>query len=446
MRPNDHRESAAEIFNAGLQAVDPYKAVSLHTERTREVFRDGNFRRLLVTGFGKAACPMLKALEDSIGDIIDAGIVITKYGHYEKKSPEHRTQNTDSKIKIYEAAHPVPDENGVRGTDELITMLRGADEHTLVMCLVSGGGSALLVSPYDGITLNEKQEITQLLLKAGAGINDLNCVRKHISKVKGGRLAEIAYPAKVISLILSDVIGDNLDVIASGPTSPDSATYNDALDVIRKYGLHDKVPRTIMDVLSQGAAGLLPDTPKEGNVIFRKTENIIIGSNRIALDAARQKAEETGYDTEIISAGLTGEAREVAKWLAEKSRRRGGEEVQKGRRPSCLIAGGETTVTVKGNGLGGRNTEMALAFALEIDGVDGITFLSAGTDGTDGPTDAAGAIVNGETIRKARAAGLDPFEYLNNNDSYNFFKKADGLIITGPTGTNVMDLQIVLLD
>jgi len=444
MQKKDNRKMAAEIFQAGLQAVDPYKAVSLHTEKIKAVFRDGNFRRLFVAGFGKAACPMVSALEDAMGDIIDAGVVITKYGHI--SSQQSAVSGQQSKIRIFEAAHPVPDENGVRGTDELISMLKGADEHALVVCLISGGGSALLVSPEAGITLNEKQKITQLLLKAGADITDLNCIRKHISKVKGGRLAEIAYPAKIISLILSDVIGDSLDVIASGPTSPDSMTYNDALDVLRKYGLPDKIPHSISDFLSNGADGLLPDTPKEGNVIFRKAENIIIGSNRIALDAAKQKAEELGFHTEIISSELTGEAKDAAKWLAGEARKRGSAEVQKERKPLCLISGGETTVTVKGNGLGGRNTEFSLAFAMEIEGINGITFLSAGTDGTDGPTDAAGAFADGMTVQKAKAAGIDPVEYLNDNDSYNFFKKAGGLFVTGPTGTNVMDLQIVLMD
>jgi glycerate 2-kinase len=441
MKEYEHTNPAAEIFHAGLQAVDPYKAVSLHTDKIKSVFRQGNFRKLLVSGFGKAACPMARALEDHMGDIIDTGIVITKYGHSESRKPEGGSQKL--KIKTLEAGHPVPDENGVRGTDEIIALLKGADEHTLVVCLISGGGSALLVSPFQGITLSEKQEITQLLLKSGADINDLNCVRKHISKVKGGRLAEIAYPAKVISLILSDVIGDSLDVIASGPTAPDAATYSDALHVLRKYRLLDKIPSTISDVLSNGADGLIPDTPKDGHVIFRKTENFIIGSNRIALDAAKQMAEQKGFDADIISAGLTGEARDAAKWLAKKAIE---EKGASGGRARCLISGGETTVTVKGSGLGGRNTELALAFALEIEGMNGITLLSAGTDGTDGPTDAAGAFADGETVKKAKATGIDPVTYLNDNNSYEFFKKTGGLLVTGPTGTNVMDLQIVLLE
>ncbi|MBI5666324.1 MAG: glycerate kinase [Nitrospirae bacterium] len=444
MNQNDNRKSAIDIFYSALKAVDPYESVKGHTDKVRSLYRSGNFSRLIVIAIGKAAYPMVNALEDDLIDIIDAGIVITKYGHVEGQAPRVRGQG--SKIKIREAGHPLPDDNGVKGTEEIIKLLRDADEHTLVVCLISGGGSALLVSPYEGITLKEKQDITLLLLNAGADINDLNCVRKHISKVKGGRLAEIAYPARMISLILSDVIGDRLDVIASGPTSPDSTTYDDALSILRKYKLLDKTPHGVLDVLNKGADGLVPDTPKEGNVIFRRIDNIIIGSNRMALDAAREKAEELGFHAEIISAGLAGEAREIGKWLADKVRSNSSSSSSRSNRPKCFISGGETTVTVKGNGLGGRNMELALAFAMEIEGIAGITLLSAGTDGTDGPTDAAGAIVDGETISRAKAAGLDPEAYLANNDSYTFFKKTDNLFIPGPTGTNVMDMQIVVAE
>jgi glycerate-2-kinase len=452
MNQNNNRKLAAEIFYSGFKAVDPYDSVKGHTDKIRSLYRSGNFSRLIIIAIGKAAYPMANALKDDLIDIIDAGIVITKYGHCNKSEKSEVSGKdvwqctlTKSKMKIFEAGHPLPDDNGVKGTEEIIKLLRDADEHTLVVCLISGGGSALLVSPDNGITLNEKQEITQLLLKAGADINDLNCVRKHISKVKGGRLAELAYPAKVISLILSDVIGDRLDVIASGPTSPDSTTYDAALIVLKKYGLTDKVPQSIIDVLNKGSDGLIPDTPKEGNVIFRRIDNIIIGSNRIALDAAKQKAEELGSHAEIISAELTGEAKDAAKWLVKRAMEIRNRRSERPFAPTCLISGGETTVTVKGNGLGGRNTELALAFAMEIEGIDGITLLSAGTDGTDGPTDAAGAFAEGGTVKKAKAAGIDPVEYLNRNDSYNFFKKIDGLLMTGPTGTNVMDLQIILL-
>ncbi|HCL81221.1 MAG TPA: glycerate kinase, partial [Nitrospiraceae bacterium] len=263
------------------------------------------------------------------------------------------------------------------------------------------------------------------------------------SRVKGGRLAEIAYPAEIISLILSDVIGDRLDVIASGPTSPDNSTYNHAIATIEKYGLTGKSPKNIVDILQKGTAGLINETPKEGDNFFKKVENIIIGSNQKALEAAKIKAASLGLQTEIMSSEITGEAREIGKRLANIALKH---SLNRLSGLNSLISGGETTVTVKGNGLGGRNMELALSFAIEIEGIEGITLLSVGTDGTDGPTDAAGAIVDGDTIKKTRAIGLDPLEYLANNDSYNFFKKIDGLLITGPTGTNVMDIQIMVIE
>ncbi len=433
MRSGEHLLS--ELFNAALQAVDPYKSTARHAEIIRSLYQRCNCRKLYVAGFGKAACRMAISIEGNLSVPIDAGIVITKYGH---------CADNPSGIKVHEAGHPLPDENGLTGTNEIINLLSNADDKTLVLCLISGGGSALLVSPFKGITLYEKRTVTDLLLKAGADIHELNTVRKHISSVKGGRLTEIAYPARVLSLILSDVIGDRVDVIASGPTSPDSSTYADALRVLEKFGLLEKIPRSIYDILRNGAGGLIPETPKESSAVFRKVDNIIIGSNRKALEGAREKAESLGFNTEIISPEISGEAAETAKWLARKA-----VPVRKDRhygKPMCLLSGGETTVTVRGDGLGGRNTELALAFAMEINGYDGITLLSAGTDGTDGPTDAAGAIVNGSTVRKARAMGLDPHEYLKNNDSYNFFKKTGDLLITGPTGTNVMDIQITIIE
>jgi len=438
----DHKRVVADMFYTALQAVDPYKSAGLHADRIRSVFKCGQYKRLIVIGFGKASCPMAKAIEDQLFDLIDSGIVITKYGHNISQELEVRGQK--SGIKIYEAGHPVPDGNGMKGTAEIIKLLKDVDENTLVVCLVSGGGSALLVSPYEGITLTEKKEITQLLLKAGADIYELNTVRKHLSKVKGGRLAEIAYPAKVVSLILSDVMGDRLDVIASGPTSPDTTTFKEALSVLEKYQIKENFSKNIINTLNRGLNGLIPETPKEGNKVFERVENIIIGSNTTALSAAKKKAEEMGFHADILSSEITGEAREVGKWFAKKSVERRNILNTFREKKCCLISGGETTVTVRGTGIGGRNMEMALSFAMEIQGLDGITFLSAGTDGTDGPTDAAGAIVNGKTIEKA--IGINPEKYLRNNDSYNFFKKIDALFITGPTGTNVMDIQIVAIE
>jgi glycerate 2-kinase len=429
-------QTVIKIFTSALKAVSPYEAVKNHCKYIMSFYESGNFNRVIVIGFGKAACPMAKAIEDSLPDSLKAGIIITKYSHCNEYILE--------RIKFFEAGHPIPDENGLKGTNAIIRLLENNAEHTLVVCLISGGGSALLVAPYEGITLSEKQKVTELLLKAGADIYELNTIRKHISNVKGGRLAEIAYPVRVISLILSDVIGDRLDVIASGPTAPDRTTFQDALAVLGKYSLADKIPLSVLDILRRGSQGLIPETPKEGNIIFNHIENIVIGSNKIALSAAKEEAEALGYNAIILSSEITGEACEVGRWLAQTAI-----EIQKGkhhRKPICLISGGETTVTVKGNGLGGRNMELALSFAIEIEGIDRITLLSAGTDGTDGPTDAAGAIVDGQTIVKAKAIDINPEEYLRNNNSYNFFKKTDELVITGPTGTNVMDIQIIIVE
>ena len=433
-----HKKMTSDIFYTAVKEVDPYSLVLLFKEKVRSAYQLVHAKKLLIIGFGKAAVAMGHAVEDSLFDIVTEGILITKHGH-SNKSLSLR------KLKVLEAGHPIPDGHGYVGTAEVVRLLQKADENTLVLCLISGGGSALLVSPCGGITLQEKQTVSELLLRAGAEISELNTVRKHISAVKGGRLAELAYPARIISLILSDVIGDRLDVIASGPTAPDKTTFNDAHKVLEKYKLLDRIPESVRRVIDDGIKGRIPDTPKEGNPLLSAIENIIIGSNRIALNAAKQKAEESGFVAEIISSELQGEAREVGKWLAEKTKAIKDSIKQGGKASRCIISGGETTVTVKGKGLGGRNMELALVFAMEIDGIDGITFLSAGTDGTDGPTDAAGAIVDGRTVAAARTAGFDPEEYLNNNDSYNFFKKIDGLLITGPTGTNVMDVQIIIV-
>ncbi|MDA8240892.1 MAG: glycerate kinase [Nitrospiraceae bacterium] len=425
-----------KIFRAALRAADPYESVKRQLDRVRSVFSRGGFGSVFVAGFGKASCPMALAVEEGISDIVEKGVVITRYGHCE--GFDFR------KTAVREAGHPLPDENGRKAAGEIIGLLRSADKETLVLCLISGGGSALLVSPRDGITLSDKQEVTGLLLKAGAGIHELNTVRKHLSGVKGGRLAEAAYPAQVLSLIISDVIGDDLDVIASGPTSPDGSTYADALVVLEKYGLRIRSPRSVIEVLEKGAAGLIPETPKAGQPVFDKVENIIVGSNRDALVAGKKMAESLGFDAEILSSEVQGEAREVGQELAKKAI--GVRNVRRSARPVCLISGGETTVTVRGSGLGGRNMELALAFALGIEGVDGISFLSAGTDGTDGPTDAAGAIADGNTVKRGEEKGMSAAEYLANNDSYHYFKEAGGLLITGPTGTNVMDVQLIAIE
>jgi len=437
------RDEIVKIFQAALRSVDPYMAVASHADTISSLYRIQKCRRLYVIGFGKASLPMAQALVDALGKTITGGIIITPYGQNTKTEAIGR-------VKIYEARHPLPDENGMKATAEILKLLKGLDEHTLIVCLISGGGSALLVAPIDGITLAEKQETTDLLLKSGTDINELNTVRKHLSDVKGGRLAMRAYPAIIVSFILSDVIGDRFDVIASGPTAPDSTTYGDALQILRKFELEKKVSARVMEVLTRGKEGKIAETPKEGNTVFERVQNSIIGSNTIALDAAAAEARRHGFDAVVISNEVGGEAKNAGRWLARQTieivnQRKGEIGEGKVKRPLCLISGGETVVTVTGNGCGGRNTELALAYAMEIAGKQGITFLSAGTDGTDGPTDAAGAFVDGQTIARAKARGLDPVKYLQNNDSYTFFKALDDLFITGPTGTNVMDIQITLI-
>jgi glycerate-2-kinase len=412
-----------------------------------------HFKRLIVIGFGKASYHMASAMMDELDDsTVAGGIVITKYGHAERQGTGVRDQGSGEigNIKIYEAGHPIPDENGIRATESIIDLAQSADKNDLIVCLVSGGGSALLVSPYEGIGLKEKQEITDLLMKSGADIVELNAVRKHLSRVKGGRLAEIAYPAEVISLMISDVIGDPLDVIASGPTAPDHSTFQDAFDSIRKFNILKDTPESIINILNEGRSGKISETPKKESRVFNNVQNIVIGSNKKAIEAAEKSARSFGLDVEILSTELTGEARAVGIWLADKAKeakaqRNKGTEAQRHKVPKCLISGGETTVVVTGGGKGGRNTELALSFAIEIEGMEGVTLLSAGTDGTDGPTDAAGAIVDHDTILRARRLGLKPDDYLETNDSYTFFKQTDSLLITGPTGTNVMDVQIVIV-
>lgn len=436
-----------EIFNAALAAVDPYRAVfnfakiendCLHAGDTR--FDLSAFERIIVVGAGKATARMAQAVEALLGERISAGLIVVKDGHSLPLSV----------IEQMEAAHPVPNEAGEAGTKRILEMMQAADAKTLVICLLSGGGSALLVAPAEGLTLQDKQEVTSLLLKTGASIDELNAVRKHLSAVKGGRLAQAAYPAQVVTLLLSDVIGDRLDVIASGPTAPDGSTFGDALAVIAKYGLQEKIPLRIVAHLEKGAGGQISETVKNGDRCLDKTRNVIVGAISLALDAAQEKSRQLGLTAKIIGAELRGEAREAARFLAQTARStlaglRAGERC-------CLLCGGETTVTVKGAGKGGRNQELALAFALEIEGLEGVSLLSAGTDGGDGPTDAAGAIVDGNTSVLARSLGLAPVQYLDNNDSYSFFRQLDALsggqthFITGPTGTNVMDMQVLLLE
>jgi glycerate 2-kinase len=441
-----HRQILAGIFDAALAAADPYNAVlnAASVEHDRLTIAGAKydlaaFQRIIVVGAGKATARMALAVESLLGNRIDAGLIVVKDGH---------TAPLDI-IEQIEAAHPVPNEAGIAGTQRILSMVRAADERTLVICLLSGGASALLIAPVEGLTLQDKQDATLLLLNAGASIDELNAVRKHLSAVKGGRLAQAAFPAQLVTLIVSDVIGDALDVIGSGPTSPDDSTFADAWSVIAKYGLQQRFPPRVTDYLQHGIAGQKLETVKANDPCLAKTRNVIVAGIRQALDAARNRAAQLGYSVLTVSDTLQGEARDAAHFLAQAARAELDAMQPDERR--CLLCGGETTVTVRGSGKGGRNQEFALAFALDIEGVQGVALLSAGTDGSDGPTDAAGAMVDGSTASRARSLGIDPLRHLEQNDSYAFFQQFDTAtgahshFKTGPTGTNVMDIQIVLL-
>lgn len=440
IRMNTEKVAALSgIFTSALDAVRPANVLKGHADSIHAAFRNAGCKKLYVAGFGKASCQMAKALEGSLDIPVDRGILVTKYDHCRGI----RLKNFD----IYEAGHPIPDMQGVAATQKVARLLKSAGRDTLVVCLISGGGSALLASPVTGISLEEKQKATDLLLKSGADIYALNTVRKHISRVKGGRLAEIAYPAKVLSLIVSDVVGDRLDVIASGPTSPDPTTYRSALSAVRKAGVMKEFPPNVLDILTRGKEGRLPETPKKNNALFRNVTNLIIGNNGRAVAAAHDRALREQCEVQVIPVPVTGEAREAGRYLARHARMVHDHNVRmQHKKKVCVISGGETTVTVRGAGKGGRNTELALAFALETDGIKGISLLSAGTDGTDGPTDAAGAFADGTTIKRSRETGLDAMRFLEENDSYVFFRRLGDLLKTGATGTNVMDLQIMLIE
>jgi len=408
------RRQALQIFRAALKAADPYQAVLRHLRLNPQAYQN-----IFVIGAGKASAQMARAVERMLGARITAGEINVKDGHGAKLR----------RIKINECGHPVPDQRGVAGARRIAQIASQAGPDDLVICLISGGASALLPLPAPSITLVQKQKITRSLLACGASIHEINCVRKHISAIKGGQLARLAYPATLLTLILSDVVGDDLDAIGSGPTVPDRSTIADARVILSKYGIPNKLR--------------MEETPKPGDKVFQKTRNVIVGSNALAVDAAVMEAGRLGFHTLVLSTSLVGEAREVARVHAAIAR-----EIQVAGRPvkvpACVISGGETTVTIRGQGLGGRNQEFALAAAIDIAGLGDTLILSAGTDGTDGPTDAAGAIADGATLARAQALGLDASAYLTNNDSYHFFEATGDLIKTGPTGTNVADIQLIL--
>lgn len=442
-------EDLKTVFHKAIEAVEPYALI------TQTTSRDGNilslecggktlkvdlsrYKTVLVLGVGKASTQMARAMEEILGETLSYGVAVTTYGHTQKLK----------RIRVLEAGHPIPDENSIEGARALAQLADKADITTLIINLISGGGSALLSLPRDGINLEDKQETTRILLESGAAITEINCIRKHLSGIKGGNFAKMAYPARMISLILSDVVGDRLETIASGITVPDPTTFHQALDILTKYHIEDKVPPAVKRMIESGTKGLIPETPKSGDPAFENVENILIGNNLMACRAAKFHGEKLGYITKVLSTTLTGEAREIARSFSSLAR-----DIDSGRsnfgKPALLIAGGETTVTVRGNGKGGRNQEMALAFLCDL--IDffpefkNISFLSAGTDGIDGPTDAAGAFVTHDLKEKMDKLRLKPHEYLENNDSYPFFEATGHLLKTGPTNTNVCDIQILIV-
>lgn len=420
------RKKALTILHEAIKAAAPGKAVARHL--AREEF--SRYRDIYVVGAGKACGAMAGAVERALGRRITGGLLNIKYGHAVRLR----------RIELNECGHPVPDARGVEGARRIAQMAAGAGAGDLVLCLISGGASALLPLPADPVTLEEKQETTKLLLACGADIHEFNAVRKHLSQIKGGQLARLAHPAAVLSLLLSDVIGDDLDVIGSGPTAPDGSTFARARAILQKYGIFDRVPAAVRERIERGVRGEIAETPKKGDPAFNTVRNIIVGSNRLAVEAAAARAKELGFRTLVLSTFIEGETRDIARMHAAIAK----EIVRYGRPlkpPACIISGGETTVTLRGDGLGGRNQEFALAAAIDIAGLKNVVILSAGTDGSDGPTDAAGALAGGDTLSRDPRAP----EFLARNDSYHYFEGLGDLVVTGPTQTNVADVHLILV-
>lgn len=436
------RTDAREILNAALEAADPERAIKHFMKLegddllvgTDTVISLQEFDRIIVVGGGKASAAMGNAVEDILGDRIEGGAICVKYAHGLPLK----------KIRVMEAAHPLPDAAGEAAAQHIITLLESAGARDLVISCISGGGSALLPAPAGQVTLQQKEALTKRLLEVGADIHEMNTVRKHLSRAKGGNLMRTAYPAFVINLMLSDVVGDDPDTIASGPFVPDRSTFGQALEILLRYGLLESVPEVVVKRIQDGVEGKVPENPKPGDEIFDRVRNVIVGSNIISLRAGEAKARELGYRALILSSTIRGDTSQAALFhgaLAEEICSTGHPVAP----PACLLSGGETTVVVKGDGLGGRNQEFALSLVRTASRLANTLFLSAGTDGTDGPTDAAGAVVDSLTLERAEAQNLNPDAFLAENDSYHFFHALGDLILTGPTRTNVMDARIILV-
>ena len=435
------RSQAEKAFRAGLEQIDPRRLIEGKVRLEGDVLHVGNrlislagLDRIFVVAFGKAACRMVGALEDVLAGRIAEGVVLSN-SFPEELPPKYRT---------FECTHPLPSARNVAATKVVLDLAAGAGGRDLVICLISGGGSAILTAPATGISLEELSETMRLLLQAGAPISQLNAVRKHLSTVKGGLLLRAVHPARTLSLVLSDVPRDDLSVIASGPTSPDPTTFADALAAAESLGVADKLPASVAARLRAGAAGEIEETPKPGNPLFMHCDNVLIGRNGDMLAAVERHLRSRGFWTLQEAGHFEGEARELGSMLAKRALELDS-RLPDSSRPYALIAGGESTVTVHGDGVGGRNCELALAAAIEFRGCRRCALLAAGTDGIDGPTDAAGAAADGETLDRAETSGMDPLAALEGNDSYTFFQRAGGLISTGPTGTNLMDVVLILI-
>ncbi len=441
LHASHYGERVARIIAAALDAVEPARAVERYLKRDGSHLRFDNraynldaFERVLLIGFGKASIPMGEAAVGVLGDYLSEGILISKT----------ISTRSISQITVLQGSHPVPDQRSIEGAQRIVDLLSTTTEKDLVICLISGGGSALLTLPVPGISLADIQILTKSLLACGATINEINCLRKHLSQVKGGQLAQLAAPAPVATLILSDVVGDPLDVIASGPTVPNSTTFADALGVIEKYGFSNQVSSRIVEHLQRGARGNLADTPKAGDPLFVQVKNSIIGNNYLAAQAALKQANIENLNPMLLTTSMQGEARIAGQMLAAIAKQvvSTGEPIP---RPACIIAGGETTVNIRGDGLGGRNQELALATVTDLAGLDDVILITLATDGEDGPTDAAGAVVTGETLGRAKLSGLNPSEFLERNASYEFFDPLGDLLLPGPTQTNVNDLAFLTI-
>ncbi len=433
------RKLTLDILTEGIKAADPFEAINRVVKLKNNILTIGDIwerklepsMKIIVIGAGKASAQMAIAIEKILGDKISTGLI---------NVPEENI-DTLSKLKIIKrqiAGHPFVTKESIESTKKIISLIENLEENDLVICLISGGGSALLEMPFEMITLTDLERVFSLITKKGGTIHELNTLRKHLSKVKGGKLAQIAYPAQIVSLIISDVIGDRLDTIASGPTAPDKTTISDVKKIIKKYRIKQLLPLSVNELFYLRDNQELTKTLKESNPIFHKVRNFIIASNKISCSKMKHYAERLGYECKILSTEIKGEAKKVGLNLAN--------EILTQKPKTVLIAGGETTVTIKGLGKGGRNQELSLAACSILENKNNIILASIGSDGIDGPTDAAGAIVDGNTINRGKELDLSQSDFLKNNDSYNFLKKTGNLIITGPTGTNVGDLLIAIKD